>query len=168
MNKQQLVESIISEIMKGVSRQIREMVREEIDIERKRLRKQLLEEFRQPLEESRQPSHRDADYSPPPRPTRKKIDTGDHVINSILDDIQTDMNGMAPDIRFQPEATISDVSGHRQPMTETRRAPGGPLWKPESGEGFNFNPLTMDPAQIDWSSMVEALDQKKALPGDRK
>ena len=160
ISKQQLVETIISEIMKGVSAQVRTIIREEIDIERVRLRKQLLEEFR---------DHQGTALRPMPAPTpsskrKTSIDTGDHAINSILESIRSDMEDAAPEMRFEPQQTVETVS--HQMINEQRRTSTGELWKPPDGEGYDFDPLKMDPSQIDWSNMVDALDKKgNHLPG---
>jgi len=162
MSRQQIVESVIEEIMKGVSTRIREIVREEIDIERKRVRKQLLEEFREKL------SHPTQVAQNRPAPPKKKlsIDTGDRLINSILEEVQTDMVEMGPDMRFEPETSIDEVS--HQMLSENRRTNNGGLWKPASkNEAYNFDPLKMDPSMIDWSNMVDALEDQNKLPGEK-
>lgn len=171
MNKQEIIELVIEEILKGVSTRIREIVREEVDIERKRIRKQLLEEFRG--EERRTPT-KEHITQPAARtdlfPKKKvKIDTGDREINSILESIQTDMIDMAPEMKFEPETTFEDASQQR--VTETKKIQESTktgLYRPPQGEAYNFDPATMDPSQMDWTPMVDALENQTALPGDRK
>jgi hypothetical protein len=166
VEKNQLVEMILNEVLTSLSSKIREMVANEIDIERKRVRKQLLEEFRdrlkKPLTESarhaQQPAHFPAQ--------KKRIDTGDRMINNILEDVESDMETMVPEFKFEAEHTVRDV------VNETTKRPSpsaAGLWKPSEGEAYNFDPLKMDPTQIDWSNMVDALEARSsALPGDQK
>ena len=160
MNKQQLIETVISEILKGVSTRIREIVREEVDIGHRRIRKQLLEEFRR--NGHSQPVIAKSSISQ----KKTAIDTGDQTINSILEDISSNMEeDMMPEMKFTPEATIEDVS--KQMVTETKTVDSSnKFYKPAEGEAYNFSPLTMDPAKIDWSQFVEKMDEKK-LPGDK-
>ena len=175
--KQQIIEAVINEIMKGVSTRIREIVREEVDIERKRVRKQLLEELREQFDSPQQvsrPTQSRPDpmtHGHPPAPKKTRIDTGDNTINAILEGIQTDMEDMVPEMKFAAESTVGDVS--KQMVLEHRTTPsseyrGTGLWKPDAGEAYDFDPKRMDPSQIDWSNMVDALENKTALPGDRK
>jgi len=157
MTKQQLIETITSEIIKNVSTKIREIVREEIDIETKRLRKKLLEEFRGDSNGAYQQP-----IASPSFPLKKtKIDTGDRAINSILEEIQSGIDGMAPDIKFAPETTIADIS-KTQKITENHQIvnQNSGLYKPPPGEGYNFDPRTMEPSQIDWGPMIDALEAK--------
>lgn len=164
MNRQQLIETVISEIMKGVSRQVREIVREELDIEKKRLKRQLLEELSADYSDITRDSEVMRELKKQlPSPPQKKIDTGDQTINSILEEVRTDMEDMVPEMRFIPETTISDVTKNRtnrpvQPQQITE-------WNEDTAH--KFNPAIHDPSQIDFSNIVEALEKTDRLPGER-
>jgi hypothetical protein len=166
VNRKKLVEMISNEILVSLNSKIREIVAQEIDIERKRIRKQLFEEFRPLLK--KKTVHPVTHLAPPSLPPRVKIDTGDRTINSILEDVKSDMELETPSFHlepegksmFQPETTIKDVS--KKMINEHRKTETGGIWKPEPGEAINFDPQRMDPTKIDWSSMVDALDERAA------
>lgn len=171
VSKKQLVDSIIDEVMKGISTRVREIIREEFDIESRRFKKRLLEEIRAQDDDEPDIS---AVYEPrqkksqPVRKPVKKIDTGDQAVNAILEDVQADMESMMPELTFMADTNVQDVS--QKMVTEHHEAAPehGKLWKPAKGEAYNFDPRSMDPAMINWEHMVDALDNRDALPGDRK
>lgn len=184
INKKQLVEVLSREIFNNVSRQIRELVREEIDIERRRLRRQLLEEFqseprpvvqRPPAPVQRpvqRPPHLIKPLVTKPAKARGTIDTGDPTINSFLDEIKIEKGDMSvfggdPSAMFredesqhviEPSSSFREAA-HQGALNEQRKHSN--LWKPAPGEAYNFDPTSMDPTKIDWTQFMDALEERK-------
>jgi len=155
VSKSQLVEILSREILSNVSRQVREIVREEIDIEKKRLRRQILEEVRESmgsngngqstLREAMAPAKRKPFQNVVPQrnllPQSPKKYTGSSEIDSILNEIRVD------DVPDEDSSDMGD--GFGQPRVSQ-----------EEVDVANFNPKMHDPSQVDWSAMVEAVDQR--------
>jgi hypothetical protein len=172
MTKQKLVEVLVQQIMKEVSTNIREIVREEIDIERKRVKKQLLEELREKFTEEVHVTK--APKMPMMEPLVKKrpmgnkvIDTGDDYINEILADVKVteeDQNAFKDITRRLTPTTTSFQNATKQASQVLNESRSTGLYKPPEGEGINFDPTTMNPAQIDWSSFVDLEPPLKNIP----
>jgi hypothetical protein len=151
INRRQVVETITNEIMKSISLQIREIIREEYALEGKKIRKQLLEEFGS---NDRRPQQSTQQQFLPPMQRKTKIDTGDRVLNSILDEIKIDEEVDQP-INFTSKTNIQAITEEiKKPKSQTS------LYQPQPGEGYNFDPRTMDPSQIDWTTMVDKLEER--------
>jgi len=168
MAKQILVDSLVQEIMKEVSLRVREIIREEIEIETKRFRKKLIREVNTLLVEHRSaaparrlPAKTVSHVSVQKHRPESMIDTGDASLNSIMQETEGDPS-MTVGINLKPANPFQQVV---QQLNEQRRKPtngngNGELWKPPPGEGYDFDPTSMDPAAIDWSHMVDAIEER--------
>ena len=157
VNTKQLVEVLSREIMKSVSRQIREMVAYEIDIERKRLRKQIMEEVREqlgsgtvlredvrPVGKQRRPFQNVVPQKTL-TPKAKRYDlTGNPEVDQILSEIKVE----------------EEVASGLNEVQDMGDGFGQPMVSQEDGDAINFDPKRDDPTQMDWSAMVEAVDQR--------
>lgn len=150
ISRQKLVEALSRDILDNVSRKIREIVREEIDIERKRLRRQLLEEFQERVPQKQllreAPVSRKPFENVIPReklaPPKKKAYTGSREIDEIL-------NNLTPDEEPYPTDTGDGFGAAIVTQDES----------PEETIA-NFDIRRDDPTQLDWSAMMEAVDER--------
>ena len=169
VNKQQLIESLSRAILEQVSTEIRKIVREEIDIERKRLRKQLIEELTPQLrrrvvsetvERTSHPMSRQVVKKVAPKfDSSKYVDTGDSIINSIMEGIKLD-DGFIDEGSHE---AFERAANRQSPKPQKLQEQQGELWKPEEGEGYNFDPTTMDASKIDWSNFIDTEKPLKAV-----
>ena len=163
MSKQDLVDALLKEIMKEVSLKVREIIREEIEIETKRFRKKLLREVNSLLLEHRsvKPTlHKTTSANQTLHKLAKKIETGDSSVDELLQETEGDP-AMLSSMNFGSAAnTFQQVVTQ---INEERKKPSNghsDVWKPPPGEAIDFNPITMDPSMIDWSEVVEKTDER--------
>lgn len=184
--KRSQIEALSNLILKEISTSIREIIREEFDIEAKRLKKQLFE--MKSNEESILKTKTVVQKRVVQKPhiikqktarlieKSKKIDTGSDYINEILDEIpvekplredeiipstvfdESDFSAPAK-IDFHPTTSFNEAT--KQSINETRRMNSGKeVYKPGPGEAINFDPNTMDPTKIDWGEFVDEVDKR--------
>jgi len=163
--KRSQINALADLIMKEISSQIREIIREEFDIESKRLKKQLLESFNNTKISTKVPAQKQQVHivkqKAPHLIEKKKIDTGNDLINEIMDEIPVEekVENALEGIDFSPTTTFQEAT--KQSINETRRMNSGrEVWKPEPGEAINFDPNTMDPTKIDWGEFVDEVDKR--------
>jgi hypothetical protein len=164
--KRSQIEALADLILKEISTEIREIIREEFDIESKRLKRQLLESFGNTKISAKVPAQKQQIQNPvikqKPK-TVKSIDTGSDYINSIMEGIEvvpsTSTSEVFDDIDFNPTTSFQEAT--KQSINETRRMNSdNSVWRPEPGEAINFDPNTMDPTKIDWGEFVDEVDKR--------
>lgn len=170
--KKSQIEALSNLILKEISTQIREIIREEFEIESKLFKKQILESLKSKNIIVVKPN-REVSKNAIQKPhiikhphliieKSKKIDTGSNLINEILDEIpveeQTSEN-VFEGIDFHPSTSFEEAS--KQSINETKRMnSGNDIYKPAPGEAINFDPNTMDPTKIDWGEFVDEVDKR--------
>jgi hypothetical protein len=161
VNKNQLVQLLADQILKEVSIKIKILIREELEVEKQILRKKLLEEFKGSSVASVTKARPKIIGTPLVKqtpPSSKKIMTGDTYIDDILSEIKIDQFEPSDENSFESSTPFEQAT--QKIITEQRNPNRGELWKPNEGEGYNFDPKTMDPTAIDWSAFVDAVDSR--------
>jgi len=157
INKKIFVESISNEILKNISSKIRFLIREELEISKKLVKKQLLEELQQEFPQKRK-------YTKHKQEQSSAIDTGNSILNTILEDIKVDEEEPLLQTNFSNATKIAVHKNKKRSIVENK------LYDEKNGEVYNnFDPITMDASKMDWSNIVDALDKNtNYLPGQEK
>ena len=170
--KKSQITALSNLIMKEISTQIREIIREEFDIEAKRLKRQILEGLKSKniiTKEAPVVNNKPHIIKKAPILIEKnKIDTGSDLLNEIIEETpslgpsvvfdETDFSTPS-NIDFNPTTSFQEAT--KQSINETKRMnSGNEIYKPEPGEAINFDPNTMDASKIDWGEFVDEVDKK--------
>jgi hypothetical protein len=176
--KKSQIDALANLILKEISTQVREIIREEFDIEAKRLKKQIFEDLkarnvivmkpnREVSKNAIQKQQVHIVRKAPHLVEKKKIDTGSDLINDILEDIPVEERtesvlnelDLSSGIDFSPTTSFQEAT--KQSINEAKRMNSGrEVWKPAPGEAINFDPNTMDPTRIDWGDFVDEVDKR--------
>ncbi len=164
MSKKEVIDAFVAEVMKEISIRVREIIREEVEIETRRLRKKIIREVNTLLTESRTvtSAKRPVSMARHAQPKPAKIETGDSVIDEVLKETEGDPE-MIAGIKFPSATKANPFQQVIEQINEERRKPSNGnsgLWKPPPGEPYNFDPMKMDAAAIDWSNMVDVMDER--------
>jgi len=190
MNKQEIVDEIVKEI----SMKVREIIREEFDIETRRFRKKLLREVNAMLTEHRRLKpglkkpvsgvnplkqqirkvqhfiEEEVEQDPqdprfiPQRP-KPKIETGDPTVDALLQEtILTEQDGNMIGSLAKPavdhERMVFNASAN--PFQEVVKQVTRERGKETALQKFEgeFNPMHHDPSAMDWSEMMDRVDEQ--------
>ena len=179
--KKSQITALSNLILKEISTQIREIIREEFELNTKSFKRQILESLKAKNVVTMKPN-REVSKATIQKPVhivkqspnhlieKKKIDTGSDLINEILDTTpaledgpstifdETDFS-VFDKIDFNPTTSFQEAS--KQSINETRRMnSGNDVYKPAPGEAINFDPNTMDASKIDWGEFVDKVDER--------
>ena len=157
MKKSQLVKILTEQILKEVSLEIKSLIREEFEINKRILKRELLLEMKKMKSITNKPKMKklifeDVDDNTEEfnTNTKKNIDTGDDTLNSILAEIDVEQNSKS--FNFDKAKPINEVVSKRNEKNQVRPKIEQVIHK--------FDPATMDASEIDWSSFVTAMEKK--------
>ncbi len=154
IDKKLFVKSISDEILRNISSRIRFLIREELEISKKLIKKQLLEELQQEFPKKRK-------YTKHKQEQSFNIDTGNSILNTILEDINVDEEKPLLSTKFSSATKIAVKDNKKKSIIKNK------LYEEKDGEIYNnFDPMTMDASAMDWSNIIDALDKNdNYLPG---
>ena len=144
MNKKELVDQLVKEILNEVAVRVRFMVREEVELNARSTIKKILKE-----QMNIQPTERILTESPRGS-KQKRVETGDPRVDSILESVQiSEEEEMAGAFALPGISSLQEQAA--RPAVSHKLKPA---------EKVDFNPAVHDPSKLDWSTVVDRIDAK--------